>query len=196
VECIVRGYLLGSGWKDYQTGGSVCGIPLETGLKKNHRFAPPLFTPSTKAEAGAHDENISFEAMAELTGTAVAEDLKRRSLAVFERAASHARECGIILCDTKLEWGQHQGTVLLVDEIFTPDSSRFWRLDEAQGLLESGGNPPSFDKQVVRDYLETLDWDKTAPGPELPDDILNRARARYIEIYERIAGGPVPYLEE
>jgi phosphoribosylaminoimidazole-succinocarboxamide synthase len=174
----------------------VCGIPLESGLKKNHKFSPPLFTPSTKAEAGHHDENISFEAMVDLTGAETAADLKDRSLAVFERATSHARERGVIVCDTKMEWGRKDGQTLLVDEVFTPDSSRFWRLEDAEAVLEAGGNPPSFDKQVVRDHLETLDWNKTAPGPELPDEILGEARRRYIEIYERITGKPVPFLEE
>ena len=196
VECIVRAYLLGSGWKDYQATGSVCGIPLEPGLRKNHRFSSPLFTPSTKAEAGSHDENIAFEAMTGLVGADTAEDLRQRSLAVFERATNHAFEHGVIICDTKLEWGRRGDEIMLVDEVFTPDSSRFWRLEDARGVLEDGGNPPSFDKQVVRDHLETLDWDKTAPGPELPDEILSRARRRYVEIYERITGQPVPHLEE
>ena len=183
VECIIRGYLLGSGWKDYQRTGSVCGIPLAAGLEKHHRFEKPLFTPSTKAEAGAHDENISFQKMCEIIGERQAEELRDLSLAVFQRAAEHAEERGVIICDTKLEWGRADESTILVDEVFTPDSSRFWRKEEAEAAFARGESPPSFDKQVVRDYLETLDWDKTDPGPELPAEVLEKARGRYIEIY-------------
>lgn len=196
VECIARGYLLGSGWKDYQRTGAVCGIPLPAGLKKNHRFEPALFTPSTKAAAGHHDENISFEALAETVGRKTAEELRDRTLAVFGRASAHARSRGVIICDTKFEWGRAaDGRTILIDEVLTPDSSRFWRAEEAEAVLPAGGDPPSFDKQVVRDHLETLAWDKKAPGPRLPPDVIATARARYLEIYERIAGRPVPHLD-
>lgn len=194
VECIIRGYLLGSAWKDYRTSGRVCGIPLPGGLEKNHRFDPPLFTPSTKAESG-HDENITLEDMAALLGDETARDLERRSLEVFTRAAEHARERGIVLCDTKLEWGRAGGRTLLVDEVLTPDSSRFWLKEEADRMLPAGGDPAPYDKQLVREYLETLDWDKSPPGPELPEDVLRLTRERYLEIYQRITGRPVPYLD-
>ncbi len=194
AECIARGFLLGSGWKDYQNTGAVCGIELPGGLKKNHRFDPPLFTPSTKAEQGEHDENISFEALVATVGQDLADDLRDKTLAVFGTARSHAREHGVIICDTKFEWGAIDGETILVDEVLTPDSSRFWRKEDAEAALPDG-DPPSYDKQVVRDWLETQPWDKTAPGPELPPEIAATARERYIEIYERIAGGPVPHLD-
>lgn len=194
AECIARGFLLGSGWKDYQHSGAVCGIPLPAGLKKNHRFTPALFTPSTKASAG-HDENISFEALAALVGAATARELRDLTLAVFEKARAHALSRGIIICDTKLEWGTIDGRTVLVDEVLTPDSSRFWKQEEAERLLPAG-DPPSYDKQVVRDWLETCGWDKTPPGPKLPPEVAALARQRYIEIYERIAGRPVPCLQD
>jgi phosphoribosylaminoimidazole-succinocarboxamide synthase len=192
AECIARGFLLGSGWKDYQRSGSVCGIPLPGGLKKNHRFTPALFTPSTKATSG-HDENISFDALTTLVGESAARSLRDLTLAVFEKARTHALSRGVIICDTKLEWGTIDGRTVLVDEVLTPDSSRFWRKEEAEAVLPHG-DPPSYDKQVVRDWLETCGWDKTPPGPKLPAEIANLARQRYIEIYERIAGKPVPHL--
>ncbi|HMS17203.1 MAG TPA: phosphoribosylaminoimidazolesuccinocarboxamide synthase [Planctomycetota bacterium] len=192
AECIVRGFLLGSGWKDYQRSQTVCGIPLPPGLKKNHRFDPALFTPSTKAVVG-HDENISFEVLAETVGQDLASELKAKSLATYHRAFAHAHDRGIIICDTKFEWGDIGGKVTLVDEVLTPDSSRFWKREDAERHLPNG-DPPSFDKQVVRDYLETLTWDKKAPGPVIPDEVLSLARSRYIEIYERIAGRKVPCL--
>ena len=194
AECIARGYLLGSGWKDYQSSGSVCGIALPAGLKKNHRFTPALFTPSTKASAG-HDENISFEILADTVGTGLACELRDRTLAVFEKAREHAAAQGVIICDTKLEWGELDGRTILVDEVLTPDSSRFWRAEEAAAALPAG-DPPSYDKQVVRDWLETCGWNKRAPGPCLPSEISALARRRYIEIYERIAGKPVPCLND
>lgn len=194
AECIARGFLLGSGWKDYQNTGAVCGIELPSGLKKNHRFDPPLFTPSTKAEQGEHDENISFEALVATVGQDLADELRDKTLDVFSTARSHARERGVIICDTKFEWGAIDGETILVDEVLTPDSSRFWRKEDAEAALPDG-DPPSYDKQVVRDWLETQPWDKTAPGPELPPEIAATARERYIEIYERIAGGPVPHLD-
>lgn len=192
VECIARGYLLGSGWKDYQRTGSVCGIPLPAGLRKNHRFEPALFTPSTKAATG-HDENITMEQLAGFVGVELAQRLEDLTLLVFHRAAGHAMSRGIVICDTKLEWGDIDGRTTLVDEVLTPDSSRFWKKEDAD-LVLPGGDPPSYDKQVVRDYLETLPWDKKEPGPEIPAEVLDVARARYIEIYERICGRPVPHL--
>ncbi|MSR74433.1 MAG: phosphoribosylaminoimidazolesuccinocarboxamide synthase [Planctomycetes bacterium] len=194
AECIARGYLLGSGWKDYQRSGSVCGIPLPAGLKKNHRFTPALFTPSTKAAAG-HDENISFAELTLIVGEPLARELRDRTLAVFEKAREHALGRGVIICDTKFEWGERDGRTILVDEVLTPDSSRFWRKEEADAVLPDG-DPPSYDKQVARDWLETCGWDKQAPGPKLPPEISALARQRYIEIYERIAGHPVPCLDD
>jgi phosphoribosylaminoimidazole-succinocarboxamide synthase len=192
-ECIARGFLLGSGWKDYQRTGAVCGISLPAGLKKNHEFKPPLFTPSTKAEKG-HDENVSFETMAEALGQDVAATLRDKTLAVFERCAGHARGRGVIICDTKLEWGHAGGKTILIDEVLTPDSSRFWKKEEAEAVLPNG-DPPSFDKQVVRDWLETQPWDKTSPPPRLPAEVAALARSRYVEIYERITGRKVPLLD-
>jgi phosphoribosylaminoimidazole-succinocarboxamide synthase len=188
----VRGYLLGSGWKDYQKTGSVCGIELPSGLKKNHKFDPALFTPSTKAQVG-HDENISKEQLSELIGAELSQRLSDLSIQTYQRAATHAYERGIVICDTKLEWGEINGSTTLVDEVLTPDSSRFWRLEDAQRVLPDG-DPPSYDKQVVRDYLETLTWDKKAPGPLIPAEVLSLARSRYVEIYERICGRSVPHL--
>ncbi len=192
-ECIARGYLLGSGWKDYQKTGMVCGIKLAPGLKKNHRFDPALFTPSTKEQTG-HDQNISFEVMAESLGQSTAAALRDRTLNVFSTCGEHARSRGVIICDTKFEWGQRDGRIVLVDEVLTPDSSRFWKKEEADKVLPTGGDPPSFDKQVVRDWLETQPWDKQSPPPRLPAEVASLARSRYIEIYERITGRPVPDL--
>jgi phosphoribosylaminoimidazole-succinocarboxamide synthase len=192
-ECIARGFLLGSGWKDYQRTSAVCGIALPAGLKKNHEFRPPLFTPSTKAETG-HDENVSFETMAEALGSDVAATLRDKTLQVFERCGAHARQRGVIICDTKFEWGSAGGRTLLIDEVLTPDSSRFWKKEEADAVLP-GGDPPSYDKQVVRDWLETQPWDKKSPPPRLPPHVAALARARYVEIYERITGRPVPMLD-
>jgi len=194
AECIARGFLLGSGWKDYQATQSVCGIQLAEGLKKNHRFDPPLFTPSTKAEAGEHDENISYDALVATVGDGLAAELRDRTLEVFDTARKHAESRGVIICDTKFEWGAVNGETILVDEVLTPDSSRFWRKEDADAVLPDG-NPPSYDKQVVRDWLETQTWDKRAPGPSLPEEVTSVARARYVEIYERIAGAPVPHLD-
>jgi phosphoribosylaminoimidazole-succinocarboxamide synthase len=192
-ECIARGFLLGSGWKDYQRTGAVCGIRLPSGLKKNHEFRPALFTPSTKAETG-HDENVSFETMAESVGPKVAAELRDCTLTVFDRCASHAKGRGVVICDTKLEWGETGGRTILIDEVLTPDSSRFWKKEEADLVLPDG-DPPSFDKQVVRDWLETQPWDKKSPPPRLPAEVAALARARYVEIYERITGRPVPWLD-
>lgn len=187
AECIVRGYLTGSGWKDYQKTNSVCGIKLEPGMQKNARLLPPLFTPSTKAEVGLHDENIDFEGFREIVGAAHADELKRRSLAAFESASEHGRSVGVTICDTKLEWGLIGPDLVLIDEVFTPDSSRFWKSAEF-AATPPGGDPPSFDKQVVRNWLETSGWNKSSPPPQLPKDIVETATARYLEIYERLTG--------
>jgi len=183
VECVVRGYLAGSGWREYQAHGTVCGIELPGGLRQCDRLPEPIFTPATKAESG-HDENISFEHAKEIIGDETATTLRDRSIAVYQKAADYARERGLILSDTKFEWGEADGQIILVDEVFTPDSSRFWPADE----YEPGHDQPSFDKQFLRNYLDTLDWDKTPPGPDLPDDIVVRTRAKYVEAYERLTG--------
>ena len=181
VECVVRGYLAGSGWREYQKSGTVCGIKLPAGLKQCDRLPEPLFTPSTKAETG-HDENISFEQAAEIVGPQAAATLRDRTLAVYKKAAEYARGHGIIIADTKFEWGEAGGEIILVDEVLTPDSSRFWPAD----AYEPGHDQPSFDKQFVRNYLDTLTWDKTPPGPELPAEIVARTREKYVEAYERL----------
>ncbi len=183
VEAIVRGYLAGSGWKDYRRGGAVCGIPLPEGLREADKLPEPLFTPSTKAALGAHDENISFEKTIDLVGRETAERVRDVSLAIYTRARDHAEARGIIVADTKFEYGlDGDGTVVLIDEAVTPDSSRFWPIDS----YAPGSSPPSFDKQFVRDYLETLDWDKTAPGPELPADIAAKTAGKYREAQRRL----------
>lgn len=178
IESVVRGYLIGSGWRDYQETGSVCGIELPTGLRQASRLPNTLFTPATKAESGDHDENISFEKVEELIGADLASRVRDLSIAIYERAAAYALERGIIIADTKFEFGlDDEGRLYLIDEVLTPDSSRFWPSDQyAEGI-----SPPSFDKQFVRDYLDTLDWDKTAPGPELPAEILRRTSEKYHE---------------
>ncbi|MBI5368031.1 MAG: phosphoribosylaminoimidazolesuccinocarboxamide synthase [Planctomycetes bacterium] len=183
LECVVRGYLAGSGWKEYQISRTVCGIPLPAGLRESDRLPEPIFTPSTKATVG-HDENISFARAAELVGGAAAERLRELSLAVYRTAAEFARGRGIILCDTKLEWGEHAGGVILVDEVLTPDSSRFWPADR----YAPGGAQPSYDKQYVRDYLESLSWDKRPPGPVLPAEVIAHTSGKYLEAYRRITG--------
>ncbi len=178
VEAIVRGYLVGSGWKDYQKTQSVCGIPLPAGLRQADKLPEPLFTPSTKAELGAHDENISFEQTIELVGRETAERVRDVSIAIYARARDHAETRGIIVADTKFEYGlAPDGELVLIDEAVTPDSSRFWPIDS----YAPGSSPPSFDKQFVRDYLETLDWDKTDPGPALPDEIAQKTAEKYRE---------------
>ena len=189
IECIARGYITGSGWKDYQATGSVCGIPLPPGLRNSDRLEEPLFTPSTKADTG-HDENISFEQGVGIVGRERMEWLGEKTLHLYGRARDYALERGIILADTKFEFGTRPDAdePLLIDEIFTPDSSRFWPADRWQ----PGGEQPSFDKQVVRNYLETVvsagEWDKTPPGPRLPDEVVERSVARYQEAYERLTG--------
>ncbi len=184
VECIVRGYITGSGWKDYLNTGAVCGIRLPENLRESDRLPEPIFTPSTKADVGDHDENISLEAVSSTIGKDKAEKIKEISLDLYTTAAEYALERGVIIADTKFEMGVHNGSLILIDEVLTPDSSRFWPADS----YRPGGPQPSFDKQFVRDYLETLDWDKKAPGPELPDEIIEKTRARYIEAYERLTG--------
>ena len=185
VEAIVRGYLVGSGWKDYQRNQAVCGIPLPAGLRQADKLPEPLFTPSTKAELGAHDENISFEKMIDLVGREIAERVRDVSLAIYIRARDHAQTRGIIVADTKFEYGlDKDGELVLIDEAVTPDSSRFWPIDS----YAPGSSPPSFDKQFVRDYLETLDWDKTAPGPELPAEIAAQTAEKYREAQRRLIG--------
>jgi len=183
VECVVRGYLAGSGWREYQAQGTVCGIDLPEGLKQCDQLPEPIFTPATKAESG-HDENISFEQAKAIIGDDDATTLRDRSIAVYQKAADYARERGLVLSDTKFEWGKADGRIILVDEVLTPDSSRFWPAD----VYEPGHDQPSFDKQFLRNYLDTLDWDKTPPGPDLPETIVRRTRAKYVEAYERLTG--------
>ena len=185
VEAIVRGYLIGSGWKDYQQSGAVCGIRLPAGLRLAERLPEPLFTPSTKAALGSHDENVSFAAIAGQIGAELAEQVREVSLRLYREAAAYALTRGIIIADTKFEFGlDEQGLLTLMDEALTPDSSRFWPADQHQ----PGVNPPSFDKQFVRDYLETLDWNKQPPGPELPLEIVERTVAKYREAQQRLTG--------
>jgi phosphoribosylaminoimidazole-succinocarboxamide synthase len=185
VEAIVRGYLAGSGWKEYRASGTVCGIRLPEGLREADRLPEPIFTPSTKAAAGAHDENISFEQACAILGRARAEQVREASLAIYREAAEYARTRGIIIADTKYEFGLDEGGALvLIDEVMTPDSSRFWPADQ----YRPGQSPPSFDKQYVRDYLETLDWDKTAPGPALPPEIVAKTAEKYREAERRLVG--------
>jgi len=185
VEAIVRGYLAGSGWKEYQASQSVCGIPLPAGLKQADRLPDPIFTPSTKAAAGAHDENIAFDAMAELIGADLARQVRDVSLALYQAAAEYALTRGIIIADTKFEFGVDEaGQLVWIDEALTPDSSRFWPADQYQ----PGSNPPSFDKQFVRDWLEASGWNKQAPGPVLPDEIVEKTAAKYREAMTRLLG--------
>ena len=189
IECVVRGYLAGSGWKEYQQHGTVCAVPLPSGLVEASELPEPIFTPATKEEGGAHDINISFEEMVDRVGQETAETLRQRSLDLYRQAAEHARNRGIILADTKFEWGRLGDQIILIDEVFTPDSSRFWPADQ----YEPGKSPVSFDKQFVRDWLETTDWDKNSPPPELPDEIVERTREKYIEAYERLTEKPFPW---
>jgi phosphoribosylaminoimidazole-succinocarboxamide synthase len=183
VECVVRGYLAGSGWKDYKATGSVCGIALPAGLRESDRLTSPIFTPATKAETG-HDENISYATMAETVGGERAAEARRVSLEIYSRARAHAEARGIILADTKFEFGVLDGRLVWIDEALTPDSSRFWPKDG----YAPGRAQPSFDKQFVRDYLETLHWDKRPPGPELPPAVVTRTVEKYVEAFERLRG--------
>jgi len=182
IECIVRGYLSGSGWKEYKKLGSVCSIPLPTGLQESDKLPQTLFTPSTKAEIGEHDENISFDQAAELCGREMAEKVRAISIALYERARQVADEKGIIIADTKFEFGMYNGDLIWIDEALTPDSSRFWPKD----LYAPGSAQPSFDKQFLRDYLETLDWGKQAPPPKLPQDIVDKTGEKYLEALKQL----------
>ena len=184
AECVVRGYLAGSGWKDYRATGTVCGISLPPGFVESDRLPEPIFTPSTKAELGTHDENISFDQMAELCGRETAEKMRDVTLRIYSRARDIADAKGIIIADTKFEYGIYDGEMIIIDECMTPDSSRFWPKD----LYRPGGAQPSFDKQFLRDYLETLDWNKTAPAPTLPDEIVSKTGEKYLEALKRLAG--------
>jgi phosphoribosylaminoimidazole-succinocarboxamide synthase len=182
VECVVRGYITGSGWKDYKATGAICGLPLPPGLRESDRLPAPLFTPSTKAEVG-HDENVAFAAVEKALGTARAGEVRSVSLALYTRARAHAEERGILLADTKFEFGLRDGRLVWIDEALTPDSSRFWPKEGYQ----PGRSQPSFDKQYVRDYLESLRWDKRPPGPSLPEDVVARTRGKYQEAYALLA---------
>jgi len=185
IECVVRGYLVGSGWKDYQSTGTVCGHSLPEGMVEAQKLPKPIFTPSTKATDG-HDQNIDRDAGVLLVGEERFDRLAALSIQIYETAAEYALERGIIIADTKFEFGEDEtGRIVLGDEALTPDSSRFWPADE----YATGGSPPSYDKQYVRDWLETLDWDKTPPGPAIPDEVVAGTRARYVEAYERLTGG-------
>jgi phosphoribosylaminoimidazole-succinocarboxamide synthase len=183
VECVARGYVSGSGWKDYKKNGAICGIPLPPGLLESGKLPEPIFTPASKAESG-HDENISFEAAAKTIGHDTAVRLRDLTLLIYEKASQHAQSCGIILADTKFEFGWHEGNLLLADEVLTPDSSRYWPRD----TYSPGGPQKSFDKQFVRDYLETLDWNKQPPAPPLPADVIEKTSMKYIEAYKRLTG--------
>jgi len=184
VECVVRGYITGSGWKDYQKSGSVCGVVLPKGLKQCDKLPEPIFTPTTKASVG-HDENLTFDQTVQLVGKDLATQLRDSTIELYKLAADYALSRGIIIADTKFEWGLDQnGKLVLVDEIFTPDSSRFWPAD----VYEPGHDQPSFDKQFVRNFLETLSWNTTPPGPTLPDDVVKGTMSRYLEAYERLTG--------
>ncbi len=186
IECVVRGYLSGSGWKDYQKTGAVCGLKIPPGLRESSRLPEPLFTPATKAETG-HDENISFAQAREITGAEIAGKARDLSLKIYSFAADYALKRGIIIADTKFEFGLIDGTLVLIDEVLTPDSSRFWLADK----YEAGRGQPSFDKQFVRDYLETLSWNKQPPAPPLPPEVIARTTGKYLEAYERLTGHPL-----
>jgi phosphoribosylaminoimidazole-succinocarboxamide synthase len=200
VECVVRGYITGSGWKDYLATGAVCGIDLPAGLRESERLPEPIFTPATKADVGDHDENVDFDRAAEIVGDRpLLEELRRLSIAIYERAADHARGRGIVLADTKFEFGRRSdtpggtgGTIVLGDEVLTPDSSRFWPADG----YEPGRGQPSFDKQYVRDWATASGWDKSPPAPEIPADVVEGTRARYVDAYERITGEPFEHWLE
>jgi phosphoribosylaminoimidazole-succinocarboxamide synthase len=186
IECVVRGYLSGSGWREYQETGAVCGIELPSGLQESEKLREPIFTPATKAELGEHDENIDFERAVEIIGDLhLMEELRRISIEIYRRAADHAAERGIIVADTKFEFGSSPGAeIVLGDEVLTPDSSRFWPSDD----YAVGRGQASFDKQYVRDYSDSVGWDHTEPGPELPDEVVQNTRAKYVEAYEKITG--------
>ena len=186
IEAVVRGYLIGSGWKDYQATGAVCGIELQQGLEMASQLPEPIYTPATKAEFGEHDENISYEETINLIGKELASKVRDTAIEIYNFGVNHAKERGIIIADTKFEFGlDNDGNLFLIDEVLTPDSSRFWSIKE----YKVGISPPSFDKQYLRDYLETLDWDKTAPGPELPEDVIANTTEKYRSAYRTITQG-------
>ena len=184
VECVARGYLAGSGWKEYRASGTVCGIPLPGGLEDGSRLPEPVFTPATKGQDGAHDENIPYAAVEKMVGAEDAAELRRLTIEIYRRAAAHAETCGLILADTKFEFGKSAGGIILADEVLTPDSSRFWE----GAAWKPGGAQPSFDKQYVRDYLESIHWNKQAPAPGLPDAVVERTQAKYLEAFRRLTG--------
>ena len=187
VECVVRGYLSGSGWKDYAATGKICGIPLPAGLRESEELPQPVFTPASKSASGEHDENITFDEMAERIGAGEAEELRSLSLSIYRRAAEHAKTRGLILADTKFEFGRTAQGIVLADEVLTPDSSRFW----PRAGFAPGGPQPSFDKQYVRDYLESIHWNKKAPAPALPSDVVRRTQEKYLEAFRLLAGRPL-----
>jgi phosphoribosylaminoimidazole-succinocarboxamide synthase len=191
IECVVRGYLAGSGWKEYRSDGTVCGVKLPAGLKQCEKLPELIFTPATKAERGMHDENISFEKAAEVIGTERAEYVRDRSIEIFRKAVQYAESKGLILADTKFEWGVVDGKMILIDEVLTPDSSRFWPADK----YEAGRDQESFDKQFVRNYLEDIKFDKSGPGVELPPDIVEKTGEKYIEAYERLTDKPFAWKQ-
>lgn len=184
IECVVRGYLSGSGWAEYKESGSVCGIKLPRGLRESDKLPQPIFTPATKAEAGQHDENISFERTAQIIGTESAEQLRDFSVRIYERASAIAEQRGIIIADTKMEFGIYEDKIILIDELLTPDSSRFW----PRASYKPGGSQPSFDKQFVRDYLLSIKWNKQPPAPNLPEEVVRVTSEKYLEAYERLVG--------
>ena len=185
IECVARGYLVGSGWKEYQKSGMVCGIPLRPGYVQAQKLDTPIFTPAYKAEQGEHDENITYARVIELTGAETAAALRDKTLELYSRAAEYAASKGIIIADTKFEFGfDTDGTLILIDEVLTPDSSRFWPAD----LYRTGSNPPSLDKQFVRDYLESIQFDKTPPAPDLPDEVVAKTREKYVEALVQLTG--------
>jgi len=183
VECVVRGYLAGSGWKEYRSSSTVCGIELPEQLKNGSKLPEPIFTPATKEDDG-HDINISFEQMVDIVDESVAQELRQRSIDIYQRGTQHARSKGIIIADTKFEWGWFEDEIILIDEVLTPDSSRFWPVESYQ----PGSNPPSYDKQFVRNWLETTDWDKNSEPPALPSEIIEKTRQKYIDVYELLTG--------
>jgi len=190
VECVVRGYLSGSGLKDYRKTGSICDLPLPAGMLESQKFPQPLFTPATKAETG-HDENIPFTEMMRMVGEQTARAARDASLAIYEKAREHAASVGLIIADTKFEFGLVDGRLIWIDEALTPDSSRFWEASK----VEAGKTPPSFDKQFVRDYLETLSWPKTYPGPDLPAEVIAGTRSRYLQAFRRLTGQDLPGID-